>query len=277
MALPALQAADHGPVLTLQEFRLFQRMIFETAGISLSDAKHHLVEGRLAKRLRQLSLPSFSTYFSRVRQEKEERQVCIDLLTTNETYFFREPKHFDFLMREVLPSLRQRPNIRVWSAACSSGEEPYTLAMVLAEQLGARPWEIVASDISHRVLETARRGLYTLDDASGVPHHLLHKYALKGVGDYAGCFVIHDKLKSHLQFKQVNLNTPLPALGEFDVIFLRNVMIYFNVETKRKVMQRLIPLLRPGGYFFVSHSESLNGITDTLRLVQPSVYQKPHA
>jgi chemotaxis protein methyltransferase CheR len=263
--------------LSDQEFRLFRDLMYKLAGISLSDAKKQLVAGRLARRLRQLELESYGDYFKRLQKDGGEMQTAVDLLTTNETYFFREPKHFDFLRNHALPGLKGGGNVRVWSGACSSGEEPYTIAMVMAEVLGGRPWEIVASDLSIRVLDKAKEGRYTMEDAEGIPRPLLAKYCLKGVGSQEGSFMMKPELRGRIKFRQVNLNVALPDLGQFDVIFLRNVMIYFDLETKRQVIRRLLPLLRPGGYFMLSHSENLNGISDALKTVQPSIYRKPDA
>lgn len=263
--------------LSDREFRLFRDLMYKLAGISLSDAKKQLVAGRLARRLRQLELESYGDYFKRLQKDGGEMQTAVDLLTTNETYFFREPKHFDFLRNHALPGLKSSGTVRVWSGACSSGEEPYTIAMVMAEVLGGRPWEIVASDLSTRVLDKAKEGRYTMEDAEGIPRPLLAKYCLKGVGSQEGSFMMKPELRGRIKFRQVNLNVALPDMGLFDVIFLRNVMIYFDLETKRQVIRRLLPLLRPGGYFMLSHSENLNGISDELKTVQPSIYRKPDA
>lgn len=264
-------------VLTEQEFRQFQTMLYEIAGISLTPAKQALVSGRLARRLKHYGLRSYGEYFRLLsqRDEPQELQVAIDLLTTNETYFFREPKHFDLLRDTILPGLGGSQPVRVWSGACSSGEEVYTIAMVMAERLGDRPWEIIGSDISMQVLERARSGHYPIERAENISQQYLSKYCLKGVGAQAGTFLIDRALRNRVRFQQVNLNAPLPQLGEFDVIFLRNVMIYFDQKTKQQVVRRMLPLLRPGGYFLVSHSESLNGISDSLKLISPSVYRKP--
>lgn len=270
-------AGSSGLGLGDNEFQLFRKLIHQQAGISLSDAKKPLVAGRLSKRLRQLGITSYIEYFRQVQRDGQELQVTIDLLTTNETYFFRENKHFDFLRDQILPGSIGRGPFRVWSGACSSGEEPYTIAMVLAEVLGQRPWEIVASDLSTRVLQEAAGGLYPLADCSGIPRHLLHKHCLRGVGQHEGSVMINPTLRERISFRQINLNTALPKLGAFDVIFLRNVMIYFDIETKRQVLQRILPLLRPGGYFMISHSENLNGVTDALQAVRPSIYRKPDA
>ena len=261
--------------LSDREFRQFQELIYRIAGISMSDAKKPLVTGRLTKRVRQHGHSSFGAYFEALMQDKAELQVAVDLLTTNETYFFREPKHMAFLADKVLPGHPRGRPFRIWSAASSSGEEPYSLAMVLADKLGEGQWEVVGSDISTRVLEKARGGHYSLDRTDGIPNPYLKRYCLRGIGTQSGTFKVDRILRERVSFHQVNLIEPLPQLGEFDAIFLRNVMIYFDIETKRQVMKRLLPLLRPGGYFFVSHSESLNGISDALKLVSPSIYRKP--
>jgi len=259
------------------EFNQFRTWLHRTSGISLAPSKQALVSGRLSKRLRHRELNSFGDYFRLIMQGTEavELQTALDLLTTNETYFFREPKHFDFLRTEVLPQAQPGRTFRLWSAASSSGEEPFSLAMTLADGLPSTPWEIIASDISSLVLEKARRGHYPMERASHIPRHQLSKHCLKGTGSQDGTFLIDRSLLDRVQFMQINLNTSLPKIGEFDVIFLRNVMIYFDMDTKREVVARMLPLLRPGGYFFVSHSESLNGITDKLKLITPSTYRKP--
>lgn len=252
-------------------------MIHKLAGISLTDAKKPLVSGRLSKRLRHCGLKSFGDYFELVMREKAELQVAVDLLTTNETYFFREPRHMDFLKERILPRHPRGKLFRIWSAACSSGEECYTLAMVLADCMGDGSWEIVGSDISSRVLEKARMGHYPMERIDGIPREYLRRFCLKGTGNQEGTFLIDKILREKIRFQQINLNEPLPKLGIFDAIFMRNVMIYFDIDTKRQVVKRILPALRPGGHFIVSHSESLNGISDELESVVPSVYRKPDA
>ncbi len=167
-------------ILSDAEFLQFRTLIHQIAGISLSDAKKQLVSARLAKRLQVFKLNTYGAYYKVLMKDATELQVAVDMLTTNETYFFREPKHFDFLRDVALPELRGSGPLRVWSSACSSGEEPYTLAMVLADSLGGRPWEMVASDISSRVLETARQGRYPLEGTRGIPQALLNKYLPQG-------------------------------------------------------------------------------------------------
>jgi chemotaxis protein methyltransferase CheR len=260
--------------LSDSEFMLFRNMIYEIAGINLTIVKKPLVSGRLSKRLKHYGVGSYHEYFKLIKSNVNgELQTAIDLLTTNETFFFREPKHFDFLRDTVLP--KQTGPLRVWSAASSSGEEAYTLAMMLAEYARAPNWEITGTDISTRVLERARSGHYPLDRTDGIPQQLLHKYCLKGVGSQDGTFLICRELLDRVSFIHANLKSDLSRLGSFDVIFLRNVMIYFDLETKRQVASRIIRQLKPGGYLFVSHSESLNGVTDEVTVVKPSIYRKP--
>lgn len=264
-------------ILNDQEFSQFQKLIYQLAGINLSPAKKALVGSRLAKRLAHYHLDTYGDYFKLLTSahNADELQVTVDLLTTNETYFFREPKHFDFLRGKVLPAHQPGNNFRVWSAACSSGEEPYSIAMVLADHLGDTPWEVVASDICTRVLDKARCGHYPMERIDGISKEHLSRYCLKGVGAQDNTLLVDKKLRGRVSFMQVNLNQSLPNLGMFDLIFLRNVMIYFDQETKRQIVQRMLPLLKPGGHFLVGHSESLNGVVDTLHPLAPSIYRKP--
>jgi len=259
------------------EFAHFQRFIYDIAGITMSDSKKALVSGRLAKRLQHFDLPSYDAYFRLLTDgaHKDEVQLAVDLLTTNETYFFREARHFD-LLREEAAGARGKAPLRVWSAACSSGEEPYSIAMVLADVLGNAPWDVTASDISTRVLQRARTGHYPMERASHVPNDYLRRFCMKGVREQTGTLLVARPLRERVTFRQVNLNTALPGdLGTFDVVFLRNVMIYFNGETKRQVVTRILTRLKPGGYLFIGHSESLQDLGDMLRPVTPSVYRKP--
>lgn len=264
-------------VLHDQEFAQFRDMIYRIAGISMSPAKKQLVSSRLAKRVRHHNLSSYGDYFRLITSPngRAELQVAVDSLTTNETHFFREPKHFDFLRQQVIPARRAGRGLRIWSAACSSGEEPYSIAMMLDESLGKEPWEVVGSDISTHVLEKARHGLYPAERIPEIPKPYLSRYCLKGVGEHHGTMLIEPSLRERVRFMPHNLLETPAKMGDFDVIFLRNVMIYFDQDTKRQVVSRLLPLLRPGGYFLIGHSESLNGVTEDVRLVMPAVYRKP--
>lgn len=267
--------------ITDHEFTQFQRFIYDAAGINLSPAKKALVSGRLAKRLQQHRLGSYGDYFRLLTSgvAPAETQIAVDLLTTNETYFFREPKHFDVL-RELASAARRAEqsyarSFRVWSAASSTGEEAYSIAMVLADCLEGSPWEVIGSDISTRVLQKARAGHYPDERTKHIPPAYLRRFCLKGIDEQQGTVLVERGLRSRVQFMQANLNTSLPRLGTFDVIFLRNVMIYFDGDTKRQVVARVLSLLKPGGHFFIGHSESLNDISDAVQALAPSIYRKP--
>lgn len=257
-----------------QDFAQIQRLMYREAGIALSPAKKVLVSGRLIKRLRHFGLESFQDYLRLVEtpQHQDEKRLMINLLTTNETSFFREPRHFEFL-HSLLQQPHPRP-WRIWSAACSSGEEPYSIAMLLADHLGMQGWEILASDINQQVLERATSGLYPLTRAEPIAREQLKRYCLRGTGSAEGQFMIGPELRQHIGFRRINLINPLPEVGSFDVIFLRNVMIYFDVDTKRKVVESLAEKLAPGGHLFTGHSESLHGVTTLLTSVRPATYRK---
>ncbi|MBI4693180.1 MAG: methyltransferase domain-containing protein [Gammaproteobacteria bacterium] len=260
-----------------REFKQFRDLLYQTAGIALADHKKALVAGRLRKRLEHYGLSSYKQYFDLITTNPPdgERQVAIDLLTTNETYFYREPKHFEFLANTILPARERGVPYRIWSAASSSGEEPYTLAMVCAEAMGVSGnWEIVASDISTRVLAKAQEALYPMERAQHIPQAQLSSYCLRGVGAASGMFKIDKPLRDKIKFMIVNLNQALPDLGRFDVIFLRNVLFYFDRETKCAVVDRVARALKPHGYLFISHSESLQGISEAFTAVRPAAYRK---
>lgn len=259
-----------------KEFEWISRFLYERTGIALHDGKQALVMGRLDKRLRSRSLTSYGDYFALLGRPgyEDETTVAIDLLTTNETYFFREPKHFEFLQKVIFPQYARQRGIRIWSAASSSGEEAYTIAMTLAEHFPGDRWEVAGTDISTRIVEKASRGLYPMSAADKIPSALLKKYCMKGKEEYEDFFLVDSNLRQKVNFCIVNLIEPLPEMGLFEVIFLRNVMIYFDMETKQKLVQRLYEKLRPGGYFIVSHSETLNGINSNLKLLGPSIYRR---
>jgi chemotaxis protein methyltransferase CheR len=258
------------------EFSQFQRFIYEAAGITMASSKKALVSGRLAKRLQHCGVNSYGEYFRLLASGKSpaEVQTAVDLLTTNETYFFREPKHFDLLRKLALEAKGAQP-FRVWSAASSSGEEAYSIAMVLADCLGDKAWEVVGTDISARVLERARTGHYPMTRTQHMPVAYLKRFCLKGTGEQKDTLLIQRSLRERVHFVSGNLNSALPNIGDFDVIFLRNVMIYFNGDTKRQVVARVAALLKRGGHFLVGHSETLNDLTDAVKPVAPSVYRKP--
>lgn len=262
--------------MTEGEFKKFKTFIYDHAGIDLAPTKQVMVASRLNKRLNHYQLANYSEYFALVMNpdNKQEFQLMVDLLTTNETYFFREPKHFEFLKKEILQPWRGQ-EFRLWSAASSSGEEAYSIAMILAENLKGRSWQILGTDLSTKVLSKAHQGVYMMDRIELLDQQLMRKYCLKGVRTQENTFRIGEKIRQRVRFKQLNLMKPMPPkIGKFDVIFLRNVLIYFDNETKKQVVERIISALKPGGYFFISHSETLSRITDKLEMVQPSIYIK---
>lgn len=258
------------------EFQQFQRLLFEQTGIHLAVNKKPLLTGRLNQRLRQLDIPSYAVYYRAIVSGKlpGELQEVIDRLTTNETSFFREPKHFDFLRGLCqTPAFRHNP-VRIWCAASSSGEEPYTIAMVMADAMTHERWEIVASDVNIDVLRQARAGHYSMQRGASIPKTFLHRYCLKGTGEQAGTFVIGPELRAHLQFQRINLNVELPVLGQFDVIFLRNTLIYFPQEVKQRIVGNMQRFLKKNGHFIVGHSETLMHVVDELHAISPSIYRR---
>ncbi len=258
-----------------QDFKEFQKLLFELSGISLSNEKKALVSGRLQKRLRHYQLESYSEYLKIIRSGDEaEIQTMLNLLTTNETYFYREPDHFDILKNQIWPNWKGNAVFRVWSAASSTGEEAFTIAFTLAEAVPERPWEIFGSDINEDVVERAAQAVYPMSRSENIPKQILKKYCLKGVRSQEGMFLIKNELRRKVHFQKENLLQITPAIGKFDVIFLRNVMIYFNNETRKKVIENLIPHLHDDGFLIVGHSESLFGVTNELKTVRPTVYQK---
>ncbi|MBI1752598.1 MAG: methyltransferase domain-containing protein [Acidobacteria bacterium] len=263
------------PELGDVEFRRFRALVKETTGITLSDMKKALLVSRLASRLRHRKVSGFHEYYKLVTdpQEGDELQAAIDLITTNETSFFREASHFEVL-RSYLRSMRPVPMpFRVWSAAASSGEEAYSLAMVLSEALGGAEWSILGTDISSRVLERATKALYPIERSKSIPKDYLSKYCLKGQGRYEGMFLIDRPLRNRVSFRQINLCAPLPDLGPFDVVFLRNILIYFAQEEKRLVVDAISKKLKPGGLLMIGHSETLAGISGHYQQIQPTVYR----
>lgn len=268
------------------EFAAFQRLIEDETGIHLGDGKRALLVARLGRRLRELDHRSFTEYYHYVtKTDPGEKSRLFDAICTNETHFFREPKHFDFLSNVVLPRwksaalARQRSRrVRVWSAGCSSGEEPYSLAMLLTAELPAADgWriEIVATDLSSRMLDQARRGLWPLDKSSAIPEEYLRRFMLRGMRSHEGLFGTGPEIRALIRFGRINLRSDDYAVGEpFDLIFCRNVLMYFGHELRVEVVRRLLSHLEPDGYFFVGHSESLSRIPDAPRAVIPTVYAR---
>jgi len=265
--------------LTTRDFRRFQALVQSEAGIFLSDQKRALLVGRLSPRLRALELASFAAYYDRVWSDREELVRMIDALCTNETHFFREPKQFAFLEQQILPAWRaaaeggaRAKHVRVWSAGCSTGEEPFSIAMSLSWHLPDWSIDILASDLSTKVLERAAAGIWPMERAEEIPPHYRKTFMLRGRGAQEGKMAARPELASAIRFARINLNDEsYPVSGRFDLVFCRNVLIYFDAPSKRRVIDRLLDRLDPAGFFFLGHSESLNHV-ERVRAAGPTVY-----
>jgi len=264
--------------ITDHEFGLFQALVQQETGIQLPEAKRLLLVGRLARRLRALKLESFGAYYQLATGDGDELIRMIDLVSTNETHFFREPKQFEFLERQLLPAwvgaaAERRGRVRAWSTACSTGEEPYSIAMTLLSRLPGWDIEVFATDLSTRVLETARAAVWPIEKSRAIPERHLKAFMLRGTGEHQGYMKAGPELRGMVRFERLNLHDArYEADGFFDLIFCRNVLIYFSAEGRAAVVKKLLDRLAPGGHLFLGHAETLNGITDRLRSVGPTVY-----
>ncbi len=274
------QLAAQEFVLTDSEFDRLRAVVRQHTGIALSEAKRELVYGRLARRLRKLKLTSFADYCTLVEGQTGELQELINAITTNLTSFFREDYHFAHLASEVLPELeRQRADsqrIRIWSAGCSSGEEPYSLAVVLNETLAhLSHWDIklLATDIDSQMISAAEEGVYGTDRLKGLAPDRLARWFPQAT-DKADCRAASAELKRLITFKRLNLMDSWPMKGPFDIIFCRNVIIYFDKDTQHELLDRMADLQRPGSWLFVGHSENLFNVTHRYKLVGRTTYRR---
>jgi chemotaxis protein methyltransferase CheR len=273
-------AVDSTPLLHASEYEKISRLAYEHFGLDLRGSKQGLVAARLGKKLRELGLKSFQHYYDYVKADRSGAALAnmVDQLTTNHTSFFREPKHFELLRNAVFPALRARSRIHIWSAACSSGEEPYSIAMSLLEEApreAAVKVRIKGTDISTRVLEKAKRGVYPAERVAEIPPALLHRYLLKATDESVGSYRFKNDIRSMIEFEHLNLMGRLPEEYCCSVIFCRNLMIYFDKPTQQSLIERLSERLEDGGYLFIGHSESLNNISHGLDYVYPATYRKP--
>ena len=244
------------------EFKRIGEIMYEAVGLSYGDSKKSLIQSRLSPRIHKLGLGGFAPYIAMLEDESEaaEFQMAVDLLTTNETYFFREPKHYDLLEKE-LSARRSKAPLAIWSAASSFGDEAYSTAMLLSDmqtsgRIGA-DWSILATDISHRVLLSAKEAVFPQDRLRAVSPERLRRYCLKGEGPAEGQSMVVDKLRDRVQFGQLNLCKPIDGLGPFDVVFLRNVLIYFDEMTRQAILERLAGRLAPHGRLYLGHAENI--------------------
>jgi chemotaxis protein methyltransferase CheR len=272
-----------GPLLGDVEFEFLRDFVYKHCGIALSEQKRQLVQGRLLRRLRALGLRDFGDYCQLLRkQPDDELGELASVISTNVTSFFREMHHYDLLVDELLPrwleAKKQGGRLRIWSAGCSTGEEPYALAMVLAEALertGSKvDARILATDLSPQALEQARAGMYSIERMAGVSQERRRRWFLRGEGRYEGYASVHPRLRELVAIQPLNLLHEWPMRGPFDAIFCRNVVIYFDKPTKQRLFERYAGLLEPGGYLFLGHSESMYGLSDAFELVGRTVYRK---
>lgn len=266
------------------EFDFIRGLVYERSRINLGPDKRQLVSARLGKRLRATNTPTIGDYCELLQRPDAEQELAhlIDAISTNHTFFFREMAHFNFLRDKAVPEMLERARaerwakMRVWSAACSSGEEPYSIAMTLATALPTWQWQVEATDISRRILAKAAAAIYPDEAVRRLPEQLIRAHFQRGFGPQQGNHRIKPVLRERVNFHYLNLLEGEPPFTEpFQVIFCRNVMIYFDRPTQEELIGRLVRRLVPGGYLFVGHSESLTHLRHSLRPVQPAVYQKP--
>ncbi len=267
-------------------YEIIRKLVYEQTRINLGDNKRELVQSRLAKRLRLIGFNNYHEYcrFVTHPQGADELEHLINAISTNHTYFFREPQHFEFLTQVALPELfaKKKTPIRIWSSASSSGEEAYTIAIVLSEffrkngrDQNPNNWEIECTDISSKILESARQGIYTQDRLREIPPETQSRYFQKGTGKLEGHYRIKSSLRNHFDFHLQNLlKPPYPFDQLFDVIFCRNVMIYFDKATQSELVGYLHKYLNPGGYLMIGHSESLTGINHPYESIKPAIFRK---
>jgi chemotaxis protein methyltransferase CheR len=261
------------------DYRRVRERLLTLTGVELGDSRQTMVESRLRNRVEKLNFQSFSSYlsfvFSGEPNAQSELQALIDCLTTHETYFYREAQHFNFLRQRVLPHFKDRP-LRILSAACSSGEEVYTLAFECMAALGGRAdWNIDGVDIAENVLSAAREGLYDERRSRLIPEEMKSKFMRKGINKMAGYCLVNKEIKEHASFAKDNILETRPGQAKYDVIFCRNVLIYFDPPTKKKAIDNLYDRLNPGGYLFVSRSEQLRQLLPCKLLINPNIARKP--
>ena len=260
-------------------FFKISKLVYRIAGINLPLTKMGLVKSRLMKRLRKLDIDCFESYWEYVENDKTGLELAhmIDIITTNKTNFFREPQHFKYLRQHVIPNLNKNQSIRIWSAGCSLGAEPITLAMILHEEINDLinyDTKILATDISTEMLKIARSAEYDNSLIEGVPEDLIRKYFIKFKCDNKTIYKIKDNIRSLVKYANHNLMSEWPMKGPFDLIFCRNVMIYFDKDIRQNLIKKFYDILKPSGYLFVGHSESLTTAHHNFRYIQPAVYQK---
>lgn len=289
MAISSAAVRDSGSPqefnLTGADFRFIRELVAERTGIMLSENKRGLVYGRLSRRLRELGMTKFRDYCELLQSGNDEEMVnFVNAITTNLTSFFRENHHFEYLVKELFPRLIEQKlknnldrRLRIWSAGCSTGEEPYSIAMVLKEVIGDNPnWDarILATDLDTKVLEKASNGIYEQSRVEGLSKPRLRRWVKRGSGENEGKVRMSPELRELITFKQLNLMEEWPIRGPFDLIFCRNVVIYFNKPTQQILFDRYADLLDDDGHLFLGHSETMFQKTDRYKLIGKTIYKK---
>lgn len=266
---------DQSNLPSEEVFCLFQTLIKKKLGIHLPVYKRVMLGHRLFKRLLSNNISNFSDYYRYINtpENESELETALELITTNETFFFREEKHFEYLKDVILPDISPNKEFKIWSAACSTGEEPYSIAMLMNDCYSSA-WQLSASDVNMSIINHAKKAIYLDERTSLIPDSYRKNNCLKGTDEYSGYFRITPEIRNRVSFFQFNLLDDMKPLGSFDLIFLRNVMIYFDDKTKQDVINKVSKLLSPGGHLFISHSETLHGIEHPLKLINPAIYQR---
>jgi len=267
---------------TDKDFNYIQQLVADSTGIVLSESKRDMVYSRLTRRIRALNLDSYKIYCDRLRDGDESELIAFtNAITTNLTSFFREPHHFEFLKNKLLPDIKKNKvsrKLRIWSAGCSSGEEPYSIAMVVHEVFGdvLAGWDIkiLATDLDSNMVQTAANGIYSEDRVTGLTKSRLRSYVKNGSGENLGKVKISPRLQKMITFRELNLMNHWPVKGPFDIIFCRNVVIYFDKPTQKVLFNRYCELMVPHGHLFIGHSESLHMVTDRFKLLGKTMYRK---
>lgn len=265
--------------ITDSDFNLFSKLVYDKTGINLHFGKKQLLQSRVNKILRKRNIGSYKQYYDIIKNDNsgEELIEFINLISTNVTHFFREEKHFDFLKNEWAGSLdlSSKKGIKIWSAACSSGEEPYSIAITMKEIFkDLVPFEVFASDISTKVLKIAQKGVYPYSFIEKLDKNIIKNYFLEGKNSASGYVRVKDNVKKHVKFQKLNLIEPFRLPSTFDIIFCRNVMIYFDLNVKELIINKFFDVMNDNSYLMIGHSESLNGVKHPFKYVMPATYKK---
>jgi len=267
-------------VISDKDFALFSKLVYDKTGINLAQGnKKQLLQSRVNKVLRARNIQSYNDYYHIVRDDTTGRELedFINLISTNVTHFFREEKHFEFMRTQWYPNFdfKHSSSVKIWCSASSTGEEPYTIAITMNELVGDRyPYEIFASDIDTKCLQRAAKAVYPISSVEKMDKNLVKKYFQEGKNEAKGYVKVKDSLKKHVKYSRVNLIEPFRLPTTYDIVFCRNVMIYFDTPTKSNIVHKFFDVMNQGAYLMIGHSESLNGFKHPFKYIQPATYRK---